>query len=122
MKTPFYIIKRPPVNKETAEILANSLAGNSDPCRKNLQDLIDFFPSGGTAEKVFIEPGMRVRIKSMPVGAFIYHSPGVGAVCELTSVCFYVGSGEFMLNTDNDYNCLHIHGDNLDLSEYLELV
>lgn len=122
MKTPFYIIKRTPVNKETAEILANSLAGNSDPCRKNLQDLIDFLLSGGTEEKVFIEPGMRVRIKSMPAGAFAYHSPGVGAACELTGVCFYVDGGEFKLNTDKDYNCLHINGDNLDLSEYLELV
>ena len=122
MKTPFYIIKRTPVNKETALAKWHELYSRDSGLPDDAADLIDFCLSGSTEEKVFIEVGMRVRIKSMPEGAFNYDRPGVGAECELTSVYLYADCTAFAINTAESYNRLRINGDNPDLSEYLELV
>ena len=122
MKTPFYIIKRTPVNKETALAKWHDLYGRNSVLYNDASDLIDFCLSGGTEEKAYIEPGMRVRIKSMPAGAFDYNIPGVGVECELTELTVSRSGASFSINADDDYNRLRVKGDNLDLSEYLELV
>ena len=122
MKTPFYIIKRTPVNKKTAMEKWHKLFNGSGDLHNDASDLIDFCLSGGTEEKVFIEPGMRVRIKSMPAGAFEYTSPRVGAECEIAAVVIRRAGAGVDLNTDGDFNCLRIKEDNPDLSAYLEPV
>ena len=120
VQTPFYVIKRTVVTKETALALWRELWGNDDPVHNNAAGLIDFCLSGQKEEKVFLSLGDRVRLKENAVWVHDFPTSGESVFRE---VRLGGTSGGIRLNfeSDNDYEYA-LYPDNLDLSDYVELI
>ena len=116
VQTPFYVIKRTAVTKETAMALFNTLMNNDDHIRKNGSDLIDFCLSGPKEEKVFLSLGDKVRLKR---NAGWRHCAPTRGEAVLGSVALVAGRLRVQFDTEEDYNA--VHTENMDLSAYVEL-
>ena len=123
MQTPFYVVKRTAVTKETARAFAVTIAGNSDSVRKKLDDLLDFCLSGPKEETVPVVLGATVRMKASEDWHYTY--PGAGTVCTVCQIVLSADDdNEIQLKAVSDGDTQRVSFPNTatDLSAWLEVL
>ena len=118
VQTPFYVIKRTAVTKEAARAFGYNLAQRpATTSQQDREDLIDFCLADPKEEKVFLSLGDRVRLKGNE--GWRYYTPTSG---EAVLVAVSLGCGCLRVQFDIEDDCNAIRTDNMDISDYVELL
>ena len=118
VQTPFYVIKRTAVTKEAASAFGYNLALRPDTTsQQDREDLIDFCLADPKEEKVFLSFGDWVRLKDNE--GWRHYAPTRGEAV-LGAVSLEGGCLRVQFDIEDDFNS--IRTDNMDISDYVELL